>query len=554
MLWKKESRQVNALYVDVFPSGTQHLEQEINSFFENVDQLPHPEKSDTIALQKRGEGNEIFHLRAWLVAMEMYSDSLRYANPGSQHISLAYANRAACFLNMKMYDECLIDIDLAIAADYPEHLMPKLEERKAKCLNEMQENPQLQRKLSIEPNEKFPYLSNVAKVQRNGMGDYSVLATKDIDVGQPIVVEDAHYTYLYDRFEAMCSICLKEYGNLVPCDNCAAAMFCPECHGHFLHKYECGLNFCGVNVVNSGTMGVIRDVLLILNAFKTVDELMVFVERMLKKPNELPNNLLDDQTKFQALFNNAIDGLHSSIDEMAGTVYPPYKTILKIPHVNKMFKSTKHRRFLMHLIAHQASISGHVAPVSDLGRMTYRIKTIMQTFFQQSCCSNVQRFCRDGKTVWYSVKSIKTGEQLVLPKVSVDKMELMKDGRGVFNSKCQCHRCNGKTDRTFSPAQRKQLTSDPAYRFFQANKHYVPIEHFKSMMDACVTVLRKYGEWNWCDQIQQVLHWLNQSQYFCMVGEAANMDHPFNRELAFNSKRHYYKAKMHNLMQRVNNM
>lgn len=550
MLWKKESRQPDAHYIDFFPNGIKKLERSVNSFLQNSDQKPIPVKSDTVALQKRKKGNELFSAEKLLDAIELYSDSLRYANPGSENISLAYANRATCFLDLNMYDECLADIESAMAAGYPERLRPKLQRRKEICLKEMEDDPKYPReKFSIESNEQYPYLSNVANIQRNDAnGVYSVVATTDIDVGEPIVIEDPHYTYQYDRFGAMCNICLKEYCNLVPCKKCASAMFCPECQGHFLHENECGLHFGGSSAVNSGTMGVIRDVLLILNAFDDdVDELMSCVEEMLKRPKELPDNLLDDRSKFQVLFSNVTHGLHSSIDEWAGTVYPPYKTIMRIPRINEIFKSTKHQRFLMHLIGHQSCISGNVIPkekmmpAPGMDQMAYRMKTIMQTFFQRACCPNVLQFDRNGKTIWHSVKPIKMGEQLFVKKRPADAKINMQTGISSWGqtSKCQCDRCKGKK---LSSMQRKQLTADPDYRFIQKNKVCVQIEKVEPLMDACVSVLRQYGEWNWCEEIQGVISLFGQMQSKHMVCEMDNLNYGFLRAIGLKSAEQYVRA------------
>lgn len=311
------------------------------------------------------------------------------------------------------------------------------------------------------------------------------------------------------------------------------------------------------------TMGVIRDVLLILNAFKSVDKLMAFVERMLKNPNVLPDNLLDDQSKFQVFFHNANRGLNGSIDEEARSIYPPYKTIMLIPRISEMFTTAKHRRFLMHLLGHVTTIEclaapkDSMTPASNFDQMTFRIKAIMQSYFEQSCCPNVVKTCVDGKTIWYSVKPIKMGEQIFMPKVpSAAILKSIQQRRGMvklkqLKSKCQCDRCKGKT---LSAAQRKQLATDPDYRFIQANKQRIRIERVHLMVDAVVSVLRKFGEWNWCEQIQEVINLLDQFQSYSTIGDMANATHPFNRALALKSEEMYLKAQFRGLMQMVNGL
>lgn len=209
MLWKKESRKQNALYTNLLAPSIDHWDPLVNMFVvATFDQQPHSQKSDAYALQKRNEGNEKFRARNWLDAIESYGDSLRFAQPKSEHVSLAYANRAACFLSLKMFQNCLKDIELATDAGYPKHLMPKLEERKKNCLKQMQEDAQPERKLLItEPDDQFPYLfAKVAEVRKSDNGDYSVFAKTDIDVGQTLIIEDSYEKCLLSNFGSTCNI------------------------------------------------------------------------------------------------------------------------------------------------------------------------------------------------------------------------------------------------------------------------------------------------------------------------------------------------------------
>ncbi|XP_055297294.1 SET and MYND domain-containing protein 4-like [Sitodiplosis mosellana] len=225
MLWKKESNKSDSLYVDFCAL---HAKEYMNaaprrSAFKTT------EKSDVISVQKRVEGNQLFGQCKWADAMEMYNESLCYAENGSTNISLAYANRASCFLKMELYNECLTDIELAKAAGYPADLEPKLDRRKEQCLKGVSDGAKpfgiFEPALSFQPNEQFPSIANVLKLERNA-NDYSVVAEQDIDVGQIIAVEKAFLVYSYIRYGLQCSICFKRNANLLPCKKCTAALFC----------------------------------------------------------------------------------------------------------------------------------------------------------------------------------------------------------------------------------------------------------------------------------------------------------------------------------------
>lgn len=542
MLWKKESQSPDALYINVLGDerNVRNLDVALNFLLLTLDQEPRPEKSDSIALQKRNDGNKKFRVRAYIEAMELYSDSLRFAKPESEHICLAYANRAACFLVLKMYENCLKDIEFAIKAGYPGNLMRKLEERKAKCLQEMQEDPQPYRKTSIEPDDQFPYMANVAQVQKNKKGGYSVVAKADIDVGQTIVAEDAYIAYLSDHFGSKCQICVKEYVNLVPCKKCTVAMFCPDCQGHFLHEFECGLNLCGENKFNSALLGLVRAILLTLKAFPNVDELMKFVEQIQKNPTKLPEHLLDDRSKYQVYIGSPIESRYESVDKMAQMMYPAYKLLFSIPHVKELFKLEKHRRFLMHLIAHQmmipdctACFPGFIFP--DYDEPSVRVSLLMQRYFKHSCNPNLVNFVRDGKNIWFSVKPIKKGEQLFISYAPLEMNSTQERQEFLWKRvrvKCACPRCKGKTP---SAAQQQRLVSDPAYRYFQSNKQCytvanMDIEKLKPLMDNCVTVLRNYGHLHWSSEIGDIIE-MFQSLYFIQSTGGTDFNHPLAHAL-----------------------
>lgn len=241
MLWKKESSNQNALYVDLFDRMTK---QKIDTVFPQLNREPAPKKSAAISLEKRKEGNVLFGNGKWAEAMEKYNESLCFAPTGSENISMAYANRAACFLRLKLYNECLIDIDLARNAGYPIHLMPKLDQRENDCLMARDASvPQddYNLKLSFEPDTEIPCMANVLKIERNRSGEVSVVAKGDIDVGQTVVLGKPFCAYLHSRFALKCNICLKDNTNLMPCKLCTNAMFCSdECRGNDLHEHECG--------------------------------------------------------------------------------------------------------------------------------------------------------------------------------------------------------------------------------------------------------------------------------------------------------------------------
>lgn len=167
------------------------------------------DKSDETALRKRKEGNTYFGRHQWSEAMELYNESLCYAKPGSEHISLAYSNRSACFFNMKMYTKCMIDIEHAMKAGFPEQMMPKLIRRNDECLKLIQDGTEvagLDFSLSFEPHDKFSVMANVLKLETNAGNSISMVANEDIAVGKTVMVDKAFITWQHKRYVSYKSV------------------------------------------------------------------------------------------------------------------------------------------------------------------------------------------------------------------------------------------------------------------------------------------------------------------------------------------------------------
>lgn len=517
MLWAKESNKKNALFVDIFKSNK--IQRSLGLIESKV--CSPPKKSDTVALLRRKEGNDLFGCREWAEAMEMYNESLCFAKNGSKHISLAYANRASCFLQMKRYNECLIDIQLAKKTGYPAELMEKLDRRKKECLKCFFEclkfHPPMEvfePKLSYEADEKFPCIANVLQFEQDENGDYMFCAKEDIDVGQTIVVESAFVKCLL-RFGRKCSICLKGNTNLLPCENCATAMFCSdECKASALHKYECGLKYSEDDSLNGGVLEAARAIILGVNTFPTVDQLMDFVVQTIQSdPNELPHSLIDEQSKYRAFLKLPLANDDAS-DIFHAVVFCAFKFILNIPGIKEIFVSQKHRRFLMHLVAHCMKITSKNSfqEVRVIRRKEYAL-VYSQTgaitkYFKHSCEPNATMSQTNGNLICITVRPVKKGERL-----HISYYELLLDSketrqRELFENKqfiCQCKRCEGYTA---TMAQRNRIASDPDYRDIISRYPITDteIDKLPQMIAQCEKVSRKYGDVEWCDEIGRVIN------------------------------------------------
>lgn len=145
LLWKKQSNDANALYVDIFkninteypylPTISEYEADFLKDQRKSIDSPSNAnEKNIELSTEYLVKGEEKFQVKKWTEAMHLYNQSLCFAPIDSENVYLAYANRSTCFLNLKMYEKCLVDIDLAIKSNYPQKLMPGSEQRRADCL------------------------------------------------------------------------------------------------------------------------------------------------------------------------------------------------------------------------------------------------------------------------------------------------------------------------------------------------------------------------------------------------------------------------------------
>ncbi|XP_055298560.1 uncharacterized protein LOC129566546 [Sitodiplosis mosellana] len=519
MLWAKESNKKSALYVDIMKLSGRSVNITYNTLFANTKTMP--KKSDRVSLTKRGRGNMLFGMRDWAQAMELYNECLCYAESGSTNISLAYANRSACFFKMNMYDECLTDIELATKAGYPAHLMPKLDNRKAECLKLIEAGAQKEigPKLSFEADKQLPCMANVLKVVRDSNGDYSIVAKEDIDVGQTIAYEEAFSKYLYVRPGWKCNLCLERNTNLVPCNVCPSAMFChKKCQENFLHEFECGKGISDDTHINGINMKEIRLLLQVIqmSEFSSADDLMNFVEETIASdPKKLPEHLTDAKSKYETYLKLKIGKTFVASEVWSAVVQRIYNFLLEIPKISAMFQSKKHRHFLMHLIGQHSKVSNSNAynlnvPMRDgTSKPFYCQIGLMTRYFQYACNPNVVNFDYDGDMMFITARPVKKGEQLFLSyfwPLIPNKQERQKALWEQRELVCRCSFCEGTSA---SLAQQKRMKDDPDYRYIAY--HYDTFasgskESEQKVLDKCTAFLKRYAQVPWSNQIGKVVN------------------------------------------------
>lgn len=194
MLWQKEKK--SNIYVDLLGSESYPL----------TNLRLNRKKSDTLSSKARANGNEKYREKDFERSMYQYNESICFAQ-SPKNLSLGYANRSSCYFGLGMPGRCLIDIQLAKNAGYPEHLLLKLESREKNCQELLKVRPQLPSKEALydfEADSKLPSMANALIIQNNTQFGRLVVAKRDIDIGETLFEEEAyvHCTYGFQqRFE-----------------------------------------------------------------------------------------------------------------------------------------------------------------------------------------------------------------------------------------------------------------------------------------------------------------------------------------------------------------
>lgn len=488
VLWKKESSKPTAFYINFL------ADKSPDDFSFKIDKMM-CENSNQKSIGKSTElrvlGNRRFKEKKWYDAMELYNQSLRYATAESDNISLAYANRSVCFLQLQKYDQCLADIELAKKANYPQNLMHKLVERETNCKRLMSEEPPkpanaAKLALSFDTNAKFPSLANAVKVQNNKKFGTHIVATRDIDVGQIILIEELLFTSTHCSTIAFCKTCLKSLRTFVPCPKCTEFLFCDgECmESNVIHQMSCSVlhdqeKFDSVRIVES--------ILIAVGAFPSIDDLTKFVESALATPDfDIPACRSDVQTKYKIFLKLKMTSSEVSA-EMKTRVFWSYQMLLDMANIKRRIQSKRDKRFLMHLILHHHLIminNGTLYHDKDEdGNKIYECSGtgIYQSLFDHACVPNAS-FARCGNQAFvFTIRSVKKGDRLTIV-----------NGKSPMSNQCKCTSCK-PIWKDLADRDRFQLEPDFLTIMEYDYSHLEDTETRHMLMEKMTNLLRMYS-------------------------------------------------------------
>lgn len=506
MLWQKESNADGALYIDLLK----------NTEYPLANSRLHRKKNSAHSLRTRTEGNRKFAQNDLEGAMELYNQSICFAEKGSEHLSLAYANRSSCFLRLQMYERCLADIQMAKAANYPERLMTKLDDRQRECLTRKSSvvttapGPML----SFEANEKLPAMADALDIERNDQFGRLIRANRDIQIGETILIEEAFIHIVYGLEMNRCDNCSKEKMNFIPCDNCADAMFCSDkCANNNFHEAECDMVLGSDDCCDGESLTfLLRSVVIAINTFPTVKELLEFVENCRESdPKDITESVETTVSKYRTFFKLASTVTSRRVTDQLKCAYYVFHAIMG-SRLGKQFDTTASQRFLMHLTIHHGLIiranafSGYTEPLTgifgqaavadDDHRQYQREIHLLTSYFNHSCIPNVVHLGKDNLAVCKTVLPIKKGDQLFVTYIDDEAFEMTEKQRNdqlewLYGFRCKCELCLKGGSR---PGER--LYNDPDFKFVATNlprlTERFDIDLLREIKHRCIDFLNRY--------------------------------------------------------------
>ncbi|XP_050298732.1 SET and MYND domain-containing protein 4 isoform X2 [Anthonomus grandis grandis] len=415
-------------------------------------QLSIDKKNNKKSEEFRQKGNEWFKNKNSKKALECYTKSVAFAKSGSQNLALAYANRSAVLFENGLYQECLIDINLTLKNDYPERLMSKLLARQAKATELL---PSQKKVEFLTPVPSIPKKRQNTLIQSamdsiqiedsKELGRH-IIASKDIEPGEIIAVEDPFCQTLIAQFLTHCHHCLKLCYTLIPCEMCTEAMFCSESCKLFsyesYHQFECKILLTIQHMELMWRLVHLRITIVARSEYDKISNLVPDKEGIYRSDryNEI-HNLVANTSKRSVsdLFNRAVYAAAFFHLLRSHTCF--FKTDLS----EDVFKNL----LLHHMQTGPCNFHEILEhPSSDKSMEGYEIGSGAYSFlsmFNHSCCPNVVRYSYGSTTVLIALETIKKGDQCfdnygyhyaVMPK-SDRQAKLQKQ----YLFKCSCIAC-----------------------------------------------------------------------------------------------------------------
>lgn len=395
-------------------------------------------KSDVRSADLRNEGNKLFQEHKEFNAILKYNEALCYAESGEQR-ALAYGNRSAVYMELKLYKQCLHNIEMAKESGYPDAKMSTLNDREVRCKqqqmkekNKRQENALDYFKLSYKANPKIPYIVDCLEVKTTEKYDRGIYTKHPLKVGDVISLEKPFFhvintdtdkngkeSYKYN----FCYNCLNDnILDLIPCSKCCSTMFCNEkctSEAHKVHQYECKITDY---YHKTGLQLVMQS---FFHAYNIMDESIEDLQKLFIVCQESPKNIFDfnfsdpnnpenSKNELKAMLSLTHDGKFEEAVNLS-----KYSRKVVRHHLQAQgIWTPENGAFIMKLLRflkslYKSEIMVVRWPLNGLQVITPGIgKFLFGALINHSCDPNITLFQAEDKKGYIVIKPIGKGEQI----------------------------------------------------------------------------------------------------------------------------------------------
>lgn len=477
MLWEKEIDN-NGVYVNLL----RNIEFPSKSFY------MHRRKNNAISVQLRLVGNSKYVQGDFEGALIKYNESACMAEKNSEHLGLAYANRSQCFLKLELYERCLIDIDIAKESDYPVHLIPKLDSRKEECLR-------LQSRTIEKANVELKEMIGPFQIETDNKFGRLARATRDIAIGETILTEKTYIRTVNSDENNDCTNCGAKLMNFIPCENCADAMFCSAaCTENNFHKSECDMMIGTTE--NKEYLGfIIRSIVIGINNFTNIIDLMEFVENTRSGGATLSFDPQSSISKYHFFLKLMMLPSPFRVSGLLKDAYFVFHAIISSSQYKDKFGTTTEKRFLMHLIIHHGIVLRMNAFEYEDDQEEVHELCLQTSLFNHSCLPNIAKLSKRNLSVCKSILRINKGDQLFITYLHDDPFHMTEKQRNdhlekKFEFRCKCKLC---TDGTYPAVG---LDNDQCFKYVTSIAKEVDRVDINIVKEKCIEFLSNYSQYS----------------------------------------------------------
>jgi SET and MYND domain-containing protein 4 len=433
-------------------------------------------KTSVIAESCRTKGNQFYAKKQFVDALQSYNQSLCFAE--SSNIGISYANRSAVFYELKLFDKCLRNIELAKQNGYPVENYEKLDKRKELCEEAIGRQAKQTSgealgseflKLNHKANEKLPFLAECLEVRSSEQFGRYVITNENLRPGDVIAVEEPFSKLLLPEHRyKYCAHCLSDnFMDLVACPGCTSTMFCSEeCREigtRKFHKYECTvidrLNTLSTKILRIAVRTFFEALHVCGGSLKELQTLVaendpmccIFDFEFPLKPREVLQAV-------DALASNETARTQSDLFQRAGTVAIIANLFMKETALKDLLTSDSDVDFFYSFIFKQTQIAAsnyhglyngvlrneEVELNPQYGSGSFPFCSLMN----HSCAPNVVRVSFEGKNVVMINRPIAVGEQIFdnygYHHCLEDFQQRQTSLYNQYMFRCGCEACNNK--------------------------------------------------------------------------------------------------------------